>query len=354
MRLVIQVPCFNEGETIAATLADLPRHVEGCDEVLWLVIDDGSTDDTAAQALAAGADHIVRLTHNRGLATAFEAGVDAALKLGADVLVNTDGDNQYQASGIAALVAPIAQGRADLVVGSRDVVQHPEFSWLKKRLQRIGSWVVRQASGTQVADATSGFRAYSREALLGINVVSRFSYTLETVIQAGKNGLAVTDVGIDVNPTTRPSRLFTSKRQYVRRSAGTIVRVYAMHQPLRFFAIPAALAALGALALFGRFTYYLITAGGAGHIQSLIIAGVLALIAVQAFMLGVLAELLRANRVIAERTLRRIKGVELIQASQAASQAASWPQPDPQPPDSQPEAANAEIGGHEHTRLRSP
>ena len=311
VRLVIQIPCLDEAETLGETLGDLPREVEGFDEVLWLVIDDGSTDDTADVARRHGADAVVSLTQNKGLAVAFATGVDAALRMGADVIVNTDGDNQYAATDIAKLTEPIVAGRADLVIGSRDIRNHPEFSRLKKRLQRLGSWTVRHASGTKVDDVTSGFRAYNRDAALAANVVSRFTYTLETVIQAGKSDLAVTDVRVGINPTTRPSRLFRSKRQYVRRAAGNIARVYAMHEPLRVFAVPAALFAAVGMFLFARFGWFWATSDGSGHVQSLIVGAVALLVAMQLVMLGVLADLLRANRVIAERTLRRVRAIEL-------------------------------------------
>ena len=311
VRLVIQIPCFNEAETLPATMADLPRVVSGFDEVLWLVVDDGSSDETAEVAKACGADAVVKLTQNKGLAVAFQVGLDASLRLGADVIVNTDADNQYSASNIPDLVEPITSGDADLVVGSRDISNHEEFSTLKKFLQKIGSWVVRQASSTEVSDVTSGFRAYSKEAALQVNVVSQFTYTLETLIQAGRSDLAVSDIPIKVNPTTRPSRLFRSKRQYVRRSAGTISRVYAMHQPLRVFNIPAAIFALVGIVLFGRFGWSYVTAGGEGHIQSLIVGAVCLLVAMQMLMLGLLADLLRSNRVISERVLRRVRNIEL-------------------------------------------
>ena len=311
VRLVIQIPCFNEAETLPATLADLPRQVSGFDEVLWLVIDDGSSDETAEVAKAHGVDAVVKLTQNKGLAVAFQVGLDAALQLGADVIVNTDADNQYSAANLPHLVAPITQGHADLVVGTRDITNHEEFSTLKKYLQKIGSWVVRQASATEVSDVTSGFRAYTKEAALQVNVVSQFTYTLETLIQAGRSDLAVVDIPISVNPTTRPSRLFRSKRQYVRRSAGTISRVYAMHQPLRVFNIPAAVFGVAGLILFGRFGWFYLTAGGEGHIQSLIVGAVCLLVAMQMLMLGLLADLLRSNRVISERVLRRVRNIEL-------------------------------------------
>ena len=292
-------------------MADLPRVVSGFDEVLWLVVDDGSSDETAEVAKACGADAVVKLTQNKGLAVAFQVGLDASLRLGADVIVNTDADNQYSASNIPDLVEPITSGDADLVVGSRDISNHEEFSTLKKFLQKIGSWVVRQAPSTEVSDVTSGFRAYSKEAALQVNVVSQFTYTLETLIQAGRSDLAVSDIPIKVNPTTRPSRLFRSKRQYVRRSAGTISRVYAMHQPLRVFNIPAAIFALVGIVLFGRFGWFYVTAGGEGHIQSLIVGAVCLLVAMQMLMLGLLADLLRSNRVISERVLRRVRNIEL-------------------------------------------
>ena len=280
VRLVIQIPCFNEAETLPATIPDIPRQVRGFDEVLWLVIDDGSSDETAEVAKAHGVDAVVKLTQNKGLAVAFQVGLDAALQLGADVIVNTDADNQYSAANIPNLVEPITQGHADLVVGTRDITNHEEFSTLKKYLQKIGSWVVRPASATEVSDVTSGFRAYTKEAALQVNVVSQFTYTLETLIQAGRSDLAVVDIPISVNPTTRPSRLFRSKRQYVRRSAGTISRVYAMHQPLRVFNIPAAVFAVAGLILFGRFGWFYLTAGGEGHIQSLIVGAVCLLVAI--------------------------------------------------------------------------
>ena len=327
VRLVIQIPCFNEAETLPATLADLPRQVSGFDEVLWLVIDDGSSDETAEVAKAHGVDAVVKLTQNKGLAVAFQVGLDAALQLGADVIVNTDADNQYSAANIPNLVEPIPQGHADLVVGTRDITNHEEFSTLKKYLQKIGSWVVRQASATEVSDVTSGFRAYTKEAALQVNVVSQFTYTLETLIQAGRSDLAVVDIPISVNPTTRPSRLFRSKRQYVRRSAGTISRVYAMHQPLRVFNIPAAVFAVAGLILFGRFGWFYLTAGGEGHIQSLIVGAVCLLVAMQMLMLGLLADLLRSNRVISERVLRRVRNIELTLGDYSTIDDEATPEP---------------------------
>ena len=311
MKLIIQIPCLNEEATLPATLADLPRVVAGFDAVEWLVIDDGSTDRTAVVAREHGVDHVVRFTANKGLATAFQAGLDAALKLGAAVIVNLDADNQYSAGSIPDLVAPIVRGEADFVVGDRGVGSHPEFSPSKRMLQRLGSWVVRQASGTDVPDATSGFRAYSRQAALGVNVVTRFTYTLETIIQAGHSGVTVTHVPIAVNPATRDSRLFRSKRQYIRRSMGTILRQYVVYRPLRVFMPLALVCGVFGIALLARFGWFYITEDGSGHVQSVVVGAVATLAAIQLAMLGLIAELLRTNRLIAERTLRRVRSLEL-------------------------------------------
>src|SRR6188472_2688468 len=253
MKLIIQIPCLDEEKTLPATLADLPREVAGFDTVEWLVIDDGSTDRTVAVARECGVHHIVRLTNNKGLANGFQAGLDACLKLGADVIVNTDADNQYDASCIPDLVAPIVAGNADMVVGDRQVMTIEHFSPLKKSLQRLGSWVVRQASETTVPDTTSGFRAYNREAALQLQVVSKFTYTLETIIQAGKMTVAIDHVPIRTNAKTRESRLFPSMWSYVRRNGVSIFRIYSMYEPLKVFMTAAAIVMLGALAVWTRF-----------------------------------------------------------------------------------------------------
>ncbi len=311
MKLVIQIPCLDEAETLPATLAALPRDVSGFDTVEWLVVDDGSTDGTAQVARALGVDHVVCFPQNKGLAVAFQAGLDAALKLGADVIVNTDADNQYDARDIERLVEPVLAGRADIVIGDRRVRDHAEFSHVKRLLQLWGSWVVRQASGTDVPDTTSGFRAYTREAALRLNVVSRFSYTLETIIQAGKSDIAVAHVPIRTNPKVRESRLFRSTPQYVVRSVATILRAYALYEPLRIFLWLAVLPALAGIALCARFAWYLLQPGPTGHVQSLVIGGVLLLVAMQLVALGILADLLRGNRVLTERTLHRVRRLEL-------------------------------------------
>jgi glycosyltransferase involved in cell wall biosynthesis len=312
MKLIVQIPCLNEEETLPRTLAELPREVEGFDTVEWLVIDDGSTDRTAEVARECGVDHVVRFTSNKGLAVAFQAGMDAALKLGADVIVNTDADNQYRASDIPRLLGPILAHQADLVVGVRPVRDMEDFSRLKKFLQRWGSWVVRQASGTDVPDTTSGFRAYNREAALRLHVVSRFTYTLETLIQAGKSDLAVAHVPIRTNRKTRESRLITSLAQYVTRSMGTILRIYAMYEPLRVFLWFAAVFGAVGVALFARFAwFYLTTPGPTGHVQSLVVGAAFLVLSLQLAVLGILADLLRSNRLIAEDTLERVRKVEL-------------------------------------------
>jgi glycosyltransferase involved in cell wall biosynthesis len=312
MKLIIQIPCFNEENVLPATLGDLPRELEGFDTVEWLIIDDGSTDATARVARECGVDHVVRFNTNKGLAVAFQAGIDAALKLGADVVVNTDADNQYQADDIPKLVQPILAQEADIVVGARNLKDHEEFSRVKKFLQRWGSWVVRRASQTDIPDVTSGFRAYNREAGLRLNVVSRFTYTIETIIQAGKSGLAVTHVPIRTNPKTRESRLFRSNRQYVGRSIGTILRISVMYDPLPVFLLPAALVGFVGALLLGRFTwFYFSEPGPTGHLQSLIVGAALLIFAVQLILLGVISDLLRSNRILAERTLHRVRNIEL-------------------------------------------
>ena len=311
MKLIIQIPCFNEADQLPQTLADLPREVAGFDVVERLVIDDGSTDDTIAVARSHGVDHIVRLTNNKGLAAGFQAGLDACLKLGADVIVNTDADNQYYGPDIARLVVPILAGRADMVVGDREVTGIEHFSPLKKSLQRLGSWVVRQASSTSVPDTTSGFRAYNREAAIQMLVVSKFTYTLETIIQAGKQLVAIDHVPVRTNPKTRESRLFPSMGAYVRRNAVSIFRIYAQYEPLRVFWSLSALIGVVALAVWIRFVVSYIDGGGKGHVQSLILGAVLFIAAVVLFALGVIGDLLAAQRVMTQKTFERVRRIEL-------------------------------------------
>ncbi len=312
MKLIIQIPCFNEERQLPATLAALPREIPGFDTVEWLIIDDGSTDATIDVARDHGVDHVVRLTNNKGLAAAFQAGLDACLKLKADVIVNTDADNQYEGADIPKLVKPIVEGHADMVVGDRqtDTIEH--FSMMKKRLQRLGSWVVRQASSTEVPDTTSGFRAYNREAALQMQVVSKFTYTLETIIQAGKLLVALDHVPIRTNPQTRESRLFPSTSAYVRRNALSIFRIYSQYEPLKVFWGAAVLLGMGAFAIFVYFlTAFIVNGGRAGHVQLLILGAVLFNAAMLMAALGVIGDLLAAQRTLSQRTFERVRRIEL-------------------------------------------
>jgi len=312
VKLIIQIPCLNEEATLPGTLAELPRDVEGFDVVEWLVVDDGSTDQTLDVARSHGVDHIVRLTDNKGLATAFQAGLDASLKLGADVIVNTDADNQYRAADIPRLVAPILAGNADLVVGVRRMNEIDHFSSSKKVLQRLGSFVVRLASGTEVSDTTSGFRAYDREAALQLQVVSSFTYTLESLIQAGKMLVALDQVEVGTNPQSRKSRLFPSTWNYVRRNSLAVFRAYAMYEPLRVFTIAALMLALAALASWTPFLIdWIFNGDRSGHLQSLILGAVLALASVQVFGLGVVGDALAGQRVMTQRVFERVRRIEL-------------------------------------------
>jgi glycosyltransferase involved in cell wall biosynthesis len=312
MKLIIQIPCFNEEGQLPLTLGRLPRQVPGFDVVEWLIIDDGSSDATIEVARARGVDHVVRLTNHKGLAAAFQAGLDAGLKLGADVIVNTDADNQYEGADIPRLVAPIVRGEADMVVGDRQVETIEHFSPVKKLLQRLGSWVVRQASSTRIPDTTSGFRAYNREAALQMQAVSsQFTYTLETIIQAGKLLVAVDHVPIRTNPKTRESRLFPSMAAYVRRNALSIFRIYSQYQPLKVFWSGALVMGLAALAVFVRFLIYFIEGQGKGHVQSLIAGAVLFNAAMLLGSLGVIGDLLDAQRTLSQRTFERVRRIEL-------------------------------------------
>jgi glycosyltransferase involved in cell wall biosynthesis len=311
MKLIIQIPCFNEEEQLPGTLADLPRALPGIDSLEWLIVDDGSTDRTIEVAKANGVDHIVRLTNNKGLAAGFQAGLDASLKLGADVIVNTDADNQYCAADIPKLIQPIMDGNADMVVGDRVVENIPHFSAVKVRLQKLGSAVVRRASGTNLPDTTSGFRAYNREAALQMVAVSKFTYTLETIIQAGKMLVATDHVPIRTNEKTRESRLFPSMWSYVRRNGISIFRIYSMYEPLRVFMAAAAVLGIASVVIWGRFLYFYIDGSGKGHVQSLILGAVLFIAAVQLAALGIIGDVLAGMRVLQQRTLERVRRVEL-------------------------------------------
>ncbi|MGI8632086.1 MAG: glycosyltransferase family 2 protein [Solirubrobacterales bacterium] len=311
MKLIIQIPCFREEEALPVTLAALPREVAGFDVVEWLIIDDGSDDRTVEVARDHGVDHVVKLTNNKGLASAFQAGLDACLKLGADVIVNTDADNQYNADDIPRLVAPIVAGNADMVVGDREVMTIEHFSTVKKYLQRLGSWVVRRASETTVPDTTSGFRAYNREAALSVTVVSKFTYTLESLIQAGKMLVAVDHVAVGTNEKLRESRLFPSISAYIRRNGVAIFRIYTTYEPLRVFSLFGVALGVAALAAWLPFLVDWIGGDGSGHLQSIILGAVLMIAAVQVFALGVVADLLGTQRIISQRTLERVRRIEL-------------------------------------------
>lgn len=300
MKLIIQIPCYNEAETLAIALAELPRQVEGFDVVEWLVIDDGSSDDTAAIARANGVDHVVRHSVNLGLARGFMTGLNACLRLGADVIVNTDADNQYNAADIPALVAPVLEVRADIVVGARPIATIEHFSPVKKLLQKLGSWVVRVASKTDIPDAPSGFRAISRDAAQQLIVFNNYTYTLETIIQAGQRGIPIVSVPVRVNGDLRPSRLVKSIPSYLRRSIATIIRIFVIYRPFRFFGtIGAVLFALGTL-IGLRFVWFFLEGSGEGHVQSLILGSILLGMGFQTILIAFVADLLAANRRLME------------------------------------------------------
>jgi glycosyltransferase involved in cell wall biosynthesis len=313
MKLIVQIPCFNEEETLPATLRDLPREVTGFDTVEWLVIDDGSTDHTVEVARSHGVDHIIRLPHNRGLAAAFMTGIEAALKSGADVIVNTDGDNQYRAACISALTAPIVEGRAQIVIGARPIATVEHFSAMKRFLQRLGSWVVRRVSGTDIIDAPSGFRAIDREAAIQLYVFDRYTYTLETIIQAGRLGLRTISVPIEINDPTRESRLISSIPGYVVRSMLTILRIAVLYQPLKIFSLTAAAIMLPGIIAFLRFIVRYFGGEGGGNIQSLVIGATLIGAGVITFMAGLLADLISANRILSADIRSRLLRSELEQ-----------------------------------------
>jgi glycosyltransferase involved in cell wall biosynthesis len=319
MKLIIQIPCFNETGTLAVTLADLPRSVEGFGVVEWLVIDDGSTDGTADLARELGVDHVVTHAVNRGLATAFMTGLHECLAQGADVIVNTDADNQYRGSDIPALTAPIVNGRADMVIGARPIDDTQHFSWLKKKLQRLGSWAVRKASRTEVLDAPSGFRAISRESAFRLNVFSAYTYTLETIIQAGLSNLRVVSVPIHTNADLRPSRLVKSISSYVRRSLMTIFRVFLIYRPLAMFFGVAMVFLLVGSATGARFLYYYLNGSGGGHVQSVVFTGLCLTIGSLLLMMGFIADIIAVNRKLLERIELRLKYLQHPGAQAAAA-----------------------------------
>ena len=311
VRLIIQIPCYNEADTLPLTLADLPRELPGVDTIEYLVIDDGSTDRTVEVARQLGVRYIVQQKHNRGLASAFQAGLAAALADGADLIVNTDADNQYYGPDVAALVQPILAGRADIVVGDRGVADSEHFTAFKRALQRIGSWVVERAAGIPIPDATSGFRAFTREAALRLTVLSEYTYTLETLIQAGARGMKVVFVPVRTNPKTRKSRLIRSLPSFLALQAVTILRFYTMYRPLRVFMTTGAALIAVALVLGGRFLFLYALGRGLGHIQSLILVAIFSIVGFQVCLIGLIADLVSQNRKMLEETLYRVRRMEL-------------------------------------------
>ena len=310
MKLVIQIPCYNEADTLATTLKALPRSVEGFDRVEWLIINDGSTDNTVEVAQANGVDHVVSFTKNQGLARVFMTGLDACIKLGADVIVNTDADNQYDARDIPSLTRPVLDKKADLVIGARPISEITHFPLIKKQLQKLGSWVVRRASKTDIPDAPSGFRAMSREAALRLNVFNDYTYTLETIIQAGQKNMAIVSVPVRVNKELRPSRLVKSIPSYLRKSIITIVRIFVVYKAFRFFATIGALLFSAGLVVGLRFLYYFFRDGGEGHVQSLILASILLGIGFQTMLVAFLADLQAVNRRLMEDVQFRLRKIE--------------------------------------------
>lgn len=310
-KLIIQIPCYNEEETLGATLAELPRQLPGVDRIEWLIIDDGSRDRTVQVAKANGVDHIVRLPTNQGLAKGFMAGIEAALRAGADIIVNTDADNQYCADDIPTLIAPILNGEAEIVVGARPIWQTRQFSPIKKVLQNLGSWVVRLASSTNIPDAPSGFRAFSRRAALQINVFNSYTYTLETIIQAGQKGIAITSVPVRTNYVARPSRLVKSIPSYIQRSILTIFRIFMVYKPLRFFMLLGSVPfGMGAV-LSIRWVVFWLLGSDRTRIPSLILAAILILIGVQLWIFGLVADLMSANRKLLEDVQQRMRRMDL-------------------------------------------
>nr|WP_302020155.1 glycosyltransferase family 2 protein [uncultured Acetatifactor sp.] len=310
MKLIIQIPCYNEAETLAIALNDLPKHIEGIDTIEYLIINDGSKDDTVRVAREWGVHYVVNFRQNRGLAYGFMAGIDACLRNGADIIVNTDADNQYKGSDIEKLVRPILEGDSDIVIGERPIDQTEHFSLLKKKLQHLGSWTVQVASKTSIPDAPSGFRAYSRDAAMRLNVFNEYTYTLETIVQAGREKMAMTSVPIGTNGELRPSRLFHSMFGYVKRSSVTIIRAFMMYKPLRFFAIIGLIPFIAGILLGMRYLVYIFIGQAGGHVQSLILASILILMGFMTIIIGLQADIIAANRKILQDIQYRIRKME--------------------------------------------
>ncbi len=310
MKLIIQIPCYNEAETLEVALNDLPKHIEGIDTIEYLIINDGSRDDTVEVAKRWGVHYIVNFKCNRGLAKGFMAGLDACLRNGADIIVNTDADNQYCGDDIETIVRPILEGKADIVIGERPIDQTEHFSPLKKKLQHLGSWVVRKASKTDIPDAPSGFRAYSRDAAIRMNVINEYTYTLETIVQAGRSRMAITSVPIRTNGELRPSRLFKSMFGYVKKSILTIIRAFMMYKPLQYFTIIGSIFGLAGMLIGLRFLIFVFQGTSAGHVQSLILASMLIIIGVQSLVVGMQADLISANRKLLEDIQYHVRNLD--------------------------------------------
>lgn len=310
MKLIIQIPCYNEAETLEIALNALPKQIDGIDEIEYLIINDGSQDNTVEVAEKWGVHYIVNFKQNRGLAKGFMAGLDMCLRNGADIIVNTDADNQYCGDDIEKLVAPILEGKADIVIGERPIDQTAHFSWLKKKLQHFGSWVVRKASNTDIPDAPSGFRAYSREAAMQMNVVNEYTYTLEQIVQAGRTNIAITSVPIRTNDELRPSRLFSSMFGYIKKSMLTIIRAYLMYKPMRFFTGLGCVPFIIGLAIGIRYLVLLCMGSGQGNVQSLILCSMLILIGVLIWVLGLLADVMSANRKILQEIQQKVREMD--------------------------------------------
>ncbi len=310
MKLIIQIPCYNEAETLEIALNDLPKQIDGIDKIEYLIINDGSHDNTVEVAKKWGVNYVVNFKNNKGLAKGFLAGLDAAVRNGADIIVNTDADNQYSGDDIEKIVRPIIEGKSDIVIGERPIDETEHFSPLKKKLQHLGSWVVRMASKTDIPDAPSGFRAYSREAAMRMNVVNEYTYTLETIVQAGRNKMAITSVPISTNPELRESRLFKSMFGYVKKSMLTIIRAFIMYRPLKFFTTLGAISVFIGMMIGARFLYFWLGGTGGGHIQSLILASMMVVVGVQTVVVGLQGDIIAANRKLLEDIQYRVKRLD--------------------------------------------